>query len=42
MRRVRSTATDVTGYVLPGSGHWIMESPDATVAAVRAFVDGKL
>jgi pimeloyl-ACP methyl ester carboxylesterase len=30
----------VTGGVVPGSGHWIMEeNPAATVKLVRAFLD---
>ena len=34
-------ATDVTSAVIPNSGHWLMEEqPAATVAAVRAFLDG--
>jgi pimeloyl-ACP methyl ester carboxylesterase len=34
-------ATDVTSVVIPNSGHWLMEEqPAATVAAVRAFLDG--
>jgi pimeloyl-ACP methyl ester carboxylesterase len=33
-------AGDVTGAVVPNSGHWLMEEqPAATVAAVRAFLD---
>jgi pimeloyl-ACP methyl ester carboxylesterase len=33
-------ASDVTGAVIPNSGHWLMEEqPAATVAAVRAFLD---
>ena len=36
-------ASDVRGAVIPGSGHWIMEeNPAATVATVRAFLDGKI
>ena len=36
-------ASDVRGFVVPASGHWIMEeNPAATVAAVRAFLDGKI
>ncbi|WP_245263296.1 alpha/beta fold hydrolase [Azorhizobium doebereinerae] len=35
-------ATDVTGDVVPASGHWIMEeNPAATVALVRGFLKGK-
>jgi pimeloyl-ACP methyl ester carboxylesterase len=37
---MRSGATDVTGAIVPDSGHWIMEeNPDATVKLVRAFLD---
>ena len=37
---MRSGATDITGGVVPGSGHWIMEeNPQATVKLVRAFLD---
>ena len=36
---LRFVATDVTGVVIPNSGHWLMEEqPAATVAAVRAFL----
>ncbi|MFG1214797.1 alpha/beta hydrolase [Xanthobacter flavus] len=39
---MRFAATDVTGDVVPGSGHWIMEeNPAATVALVTDFLDGK-
>ena len=37
---MRAGATDVTGGIIPGSGHWIMEeNPTATVQLVRAFLD---
>jgi pimeloyl-ACP methyl ester carboxylesterase len=37
---LRFVATDVTGIVIPDSGHWLMEEqPAATIAAVRAFLD---
>ncbi|WP_114227419.1 MULTISPECIES: alpha/beta fold hydrolase [Sphingomonas] len=37
---MRGGATDVTGGIVPGSGHWIMEeNPTATIALVRAFLD---
>ncbi|QNQ11493.1 alpha/beta fold hydrolase [Sphingomonas alpina] len=37
---MRAGATNVTGDVVPGSGHWIMEeNPAATVALVRKFLD---
>ncbi len=39
---LRFVATDVTGTVIANSGHWLMEEqPDATIAAVRAFLDRK-
>jgi len=35
---LRFVATDVTGVVIPNSGHWLMEEqPAATVAAIVAF-----
>jgi pimeloyl-ACP methyl ester carboxylesterase len=37
---IRFVAADVTGTVIPNSGHWLMEEqPAATVAAVRTFLD---
>src|SRR6266851_322780 len=37
---MRAAATDVREMVIPDSGHWLMEEqPNATVAAVRAFLD---
>ncbi|HKM64096.1 MAG TPA: alpha/beta hydrolase [Acidisphaera sp.] len=37
---MRAAPTDVREQVIPNSGHWLMEEqPDATVAAVRAFLD---
>jgi pimeloyl-ACP methyl ester carboxylesterase len=37
---MRAAATDVQELVIPDSGHWLMEEqPEATVAAVRAFLD---
>ncbi|WP_395621946.1 alpha/beta fold hydrolase [Sphingomonas daechungensis] len=37
---MRAGATNVTGGIVPGSGHWIMEeNPAATVQLVRAFLD---
>ncbi|MEP9352377.1 alpha/beta hydrolase [Xanthobacter sp. KR7-65] len=37
---MRFAATDVTGGVVPGSGHWIMEeNPGATIALVVPFLD---
>ena len=33
-------ASDVTGAVIPNSGHWLMEEqPAAMVAAIRTFLD---
>ncbi|MDQ0318685.1 pimeloyl-ACP methyl ester carboxylesterase [Pararhizobium capsulatum DSM 1112] len=35
-------ATDVTGAVIPASGHWLMEEqPEATVAVIVPFLDKK-
>ena len=37
---MRAAATEVQELVVPDSGHWLMEEqPEATVAAVRAFLD---
>jgi pimeloyl-ACP methyl ester carboxylesterase len=37
---LRFVASDVTGGVIPNSGHWLMEEqPAATVAAIRTFLD---
>jgi pimeloyl-ACP methyl ester carboxylesterase len=39
---MRAAAANVTEGVVPESGHWIMEeNPQATVALVRGFLDGK-
>ena len=39
---LRFVADNVTGVVIPNSGHWLMEEqPTATIAAVRAFLDPK-
>lgn len=39
---MRSGADNVTGGVVPESGHWIMEeNPGATVKLVRAFLEGR-
>lgn len=39
---MRNAADHVTELVIPNAGHWLMEeSPDATIAAVRDFIDGK-
>ena len=35
----RAAATDVTGVVIAGSGHWLMEEqPDATMSAIVDFL----
>ena len=35
---IRHVATDVTGLVIPNSGHWLMEEqPSATIEAVGGF-----
>ena len=39
---MRNAATDVTEVVIPDSGHWLTEEqPQATVRAIRQFLDGK-
>ena len=39
---MRNAATDVTEIVIPDAGHWLMdEQPEATIAAVRTFLDRK-
>jgi pimeloyl-ACP methyl ester carboxylesterase len=39
---MRAAATNVTGVVIPGSGHWLMEEqPKATSDAIIAFLDAK-
>jgi pimeloyl-ACP methyl ester carboxylesterase len=39
---MRLVATNVSGVVIPNSGHWLMEEqPAATVAAIRKFLDEK-
>jgi pimeloyl-ACP methyl ester carboxylesterase len=39
---MRFAADDVRQVVIPDSGHWLMEEqPEATVAAIRAFLDRK-
>ena len=36
----RFVASNVTGGVIPNSGHWLMEEqPAAMVAAIRTFLD---
>lgn len=43
MAVVASAAADnVTGVVIPASGHWLMEEqPEATVKAIRSFLDAE-
>jgi pimeloyl-ACP methyl ester carboxylesterase len=37
---MRAAADNVQELVIAGSGHWLMEEqPQATIAAVRAFLD---
>jgi pimeloyl-ACP methyl ester carboxylesterase len=37
---MRNAATDVTEVVIPDAGHWLMEeAPEATIAAVRKFIE---
>jgi pimeloyl-ACP methyl ester carboxylesterase len=39
---MRAAATNVQELVIANSGHWLMEEqPNATVAAIRAFLDRK-
>ena len=39
---MRNAADHVTELVIPNAGHWLMEeAPDAIIAAVRDFIDGK-
>jgi pimeloyl-ACP methyl ester carboxylesterase len=39
---MRNAATNVTEVVIPDAGHWLMEeAPEATMAAIQKFVDGK-
>lgn len=39
---MRNAANDVTELVIPNAGHWLMEEqPEATVQAVRDFLNGK-
>jgi pimeloyl-ACP methyl ester carboxylesterase len=38
---MRAAASNVQEAVIPNSGHWLMEEqPTATIAAIRAFLDG--
>jgi pimeloyl-ACP methyl ester carboxylesterase len=37
---MRFVAADVTPQVIANSGHWLMEEqPEATIAAIKAFLD---
>jgi pimeloyl-ACP methyl ester carboxylesterase len=39
---MRNAALHVTEVVIPDSGHWLMEeNPEATVTAIRGFLDDK-
>jgi pimeloyl-ACP methyl ester carboxylesterase len=39
---MRNAAGNVTEVVIPDAGHWLMEeAPEATMAAIRKFIDGK-
>jgi pimeloyl-ACP methyl ester carboxylesterase len=39
---MRNAAIEVTELVIPNAGHWLMEEqPDATIAAIRAFLTAK-
>ena len=39
---MREVGTNVEGGIIANSGHWVMEEqPDATVKAVREFLDKK-
>jgi pimeloyl-ACP methyl ester carboxylesterase len=39
---MRAAATNVRELMIATAGHWLMEEqPKATIATVRAFVDGK-
>jgi pimeloyl-ACP methyl ester carboxylesterase len=39
---MRFVATNVTGAVIPNSGHWLMEEqPAATIAVIRDFLEKK-
>ena len=39
---MRAAAIDVTERVIANAGHWLMEEqPAATIAAIRAFLDGR-
>ena len=39
---MRFVASDVTGAVVPNSGHWLMEEqPAATIAVIADFIEKK-
>jgi pimeloyl-ACP methyl ester carboxylesterase len=39
---MRNAADNVSELVIPDAGHWLMEeAPDATIIAVRNFIEGK-
>ena len=39
---LRFVATNVTGAVIPNSGHWLMEEqPIATIATIHDFLERK-
>ena len=39
---IRFVASDVTGAVIPNSGHWLMEEqPAATIAVITDFIERK-
>jgi pimeloyl-ACP methyl ester carboxylesterase len=39
---MRNVAVDVTGVVIPGAGHWLMEeNPEATDDAIQRFLQGR-
>ncbi len=41
IEQAKLAATDVTGVIVPGSGHWLMEeSPQVVMKAIVAFVNG--
>jgi pimeloyl-ACP methyl ester carboxylesterase len=40
---MKLVATNVTAAVIRDSGHWLIEEqPEATVMAIRHFLDGKM
>ena len=41
IEQAKLVASDVSGHVVPGVGHWLMEEArDAVVGRIAAFVDG--